>query len=332
MCGICGFAGEMSRRNWGLFTSLLELNAERGMDSTGVCVYSAHSWRIVKQAVPSPAFVGLQKFKVFERYRGEQVVVLGHTRLATVGKVSKRNAHPFKRGPIIGVHNGHVTNYASVARKLGFRPSVDSEVIFEAIAQGGKGRLAEIKGSLAIAYVKVNREPTLHLARDWLSDLGLLKLPEAYFFSSSLRHLRKGMRDWKVTGTPFELPEDELWRVSPMGEGQFLVSTHNLPLSRCGWVLFGRNEGDTTWRQEGWSEEWEEDCETEDKDDRLEVGGCGWQLSCPYGNDCPATYNDWLENGCGDWIKAVQCHYCDRGAMEPGFDGSRLCTYCMTRE
>lgn len=78
-----------------------------------------------------------------------------HTRMATVGVISDRNAHPFRyegKYVVTGVHNGHVGNYAALKEKYKDRSAfeVDSEHIFAHLAEGKT--VADIGGSGTVVW------------------------------------------------------------------------------------------------------------------------------------------------------------------------------------
>lgn len=77
-----------------------------------------------------------------------------HTRMATIGVVSDRNAHPFRyegKYIITGVHNGHISNYAALKEKYKRNDfEVDSEHIFANLAEGKT--VADFMGSGAIVW------------------------------------------------------------------------------------------------------------------------------------------------------------------------------------
>lgn len=78
-----------------------------------------------------------------------------HTRARSTGVVSERNAHPFQfNGPknvVIGMHNGHISNYLDIARKYERTGlEVDSEQIFANIAEGKP--VADLQGYGAVVW------------------------------------------------------------------------------------------------------------------------------------------------------------------------------------
>lgn len=79
---------------------------------------------------------------------------LYHTRMASVGAISDRNAHPFHfedKNIITGVHNGHISNYDALKTKYGRKDAeVDSEHIFLNLAEGKP--VADLTGSGAIVW------------------------------------------------------------------------------------------------------------------------------------------------------------------------------------
>lgn len=79
---------------------------------------------------------------------------LYHTRAASVGCVSERNAHPFTfkdKYIITGVHNGHLSNYTDLKTKYNRTNfEVDSEHIFAHLAAGLP--VAELDGWGAVAW------------------------------------------------------------------------------------------------------------------------------------------------------------------------------------
>jgi hypothetical protein len=141
MCGIFGAIG--SNINIGKIRALAVANRERGRDSLGFFDSSA---KLVKRG--SDPYKALGESKISEYLaHPRRWFLAGHTRQATQGAVSDKNAHPFRFGNIVGAHNGVV----SAPRKY----TVDSEYLFDALdkSDGDYQRaFADISGYWALSY------------------------------------------------------------------------------------------------------------------------------------------------------------------------------------
>lgn len=124
MCGIVGYIGKKGAQN--ILVSGLKRLEYRGYDSAGIIT-------IGKQATLLRA-----KGKVTElaaeiaKQSTKDIVGIGHTRWATHGEPSVRNAHPHKSGDIFLVHNGIIENYKALKAELKdheFKSETDSEVL-----------------------------------------------------------------------------------------------------------------------------------------------------------------------------------------------------------
>jgi glucosamine 6-phosphate synthetase-like amidotransferase/phosphosugar isomerase protein len=81
---------------------------------------------------------------------------VGHTRGATSGSArDNRNNHPFKCGPIIGVHNGIIHNYSKIREKaeIELTGSCDSESIFSLIRVAVESKCSLEDGIVSAAEV-----------------------------------------------------------------------------------------------------------------------------------------------------------------------------------
>ena len=150
MCGVLGFAGSLTRREWALAHRLMvELaiaSEERGTDAAGYAVLSSGG-ELLWQRQPGPArhlFLG----KDFAALRRRNVVMaIGHTRLATTGAPAVNgNNHPHLAGNLAGggpawavVHNGFIPLHEHKATALGVRlkSQWDSEILVQVLDRYG---------------------------------------------------------------------------------------------------------------------------------------------------------------------------------------------------
>jgi glucosamine--fructose-6-phosphate aminotransferase (isomerizing) len=171
MCGIVAYIGD-GKAGPVLFDTLKRLEY-RGYDSAGVALKSRGELEVIKSA----GRIGdLEKVYVSLGSPGESMGI-GHTRWATHGKPSDRNAHPHTSGEIAVVHNGIIENYLDLRElltELGyeFQSETDTEVLAHLINMYYKGDLVEavikaleqVEGSYAIAVIAAS-SPFLVCAR-----------------------------------------------------------------------------------------------------------------------------------------------------------------------
>ncbi len=128
MCGIVGYIGD--RESQQILLSGLKRLEYRGYDSAGVVTLNSKG----------EATLLREKGKVSElekkivTHKTNDAVGIGHTRWATHGAPSKRNAHPHSVGSIYLVHNGIIENYQDLKVELikhdyDFKSETDTEVL-----------------------------------------------------------------------------------------------------------------------------------------------------------------------------------------------------------
>jgi len=168
MCGIVGYVGP--REATSIIMEGLKRLEYRGYDSAGLAVIQGGRIEIRRD-------VG--KLANLERRLAESPVSgnigIGHTRWATHGVPSERNAHPHTdcRGEVVVIHNGIVENFLELRRELAaeghtFTSETDTETIphlverYLAEGEGLEGAvrqaLRRIKGAHAIVVMS-SREP-----------------------------------------------------------------------------------------------------------------------------------------------------------------------------
>ena len=156
MCGIVGYAGE-GRAAPVLMEGLKRLEY-RGYDSAGIAVLG-ETLTVVKRK-------GRVEALAAEAKKLSGGLGIAHTRWATHGEPSERNAHPHRYGGVAVVHNGIIENASLLraeceARGEVFSSETDSEVIAHLIAAAYRGDLLQavqkaarrLEGSYAIAVL-----------------------------------------------------------------------------------------------------------------------------------------------------------------------------------
>ena len=173
MCGIVGYTGKQEATP--IILEGLRKLEYRGYDSAGVCVINAGHASIRRS---EGKLANLDKLLSENPTSGE--IGIGHTRWATHGRPSERNAHPHQAGSIIVVHNGIIENYLELKKRLkdlgrDFKSDTDTEVISHIIDEKLKEtcrfeeavRLAlqELRGAYALCILCESEPGTLIAAK-----------------------------------------------------------------------------------------------------------------------------------------------------------------------
>ncbi|TDS09740.1 glutamine--fructose-6-phosphate transaminase (isomerizing) [Sphingobacterium paludis] len=133
MCGIVGYVG--SNLAYPILIDGLKKLEYRGYDSAGVALHTGNALEVYKKEGKVAA---LEDFVYGKNIQA--TVGIGHTRWATHGVPSDRNAHPHysNSGNIAMIHNGIIENYAQLKSELQqkgytFASDTDSEVLLNFI-------------------------------------------------------------------------------------------------------------------------------------------------------------------------------------------------------
>ena len=187
MCGIVGYVGDRAAEP--LLLEGLRRLEYRGYDSAGIALQGetsiesvravgnldALAERLARRAEPLPERGGLALVA------RPATVGIGHTRWATHGRVSERNAHPHvdDAGRVHVVVNGIVENYLALKERLiaagaAFASETDAEVIAHLIAahladgnlaEAVRQAYAELEGHFAFVAMSAEDPETLVAAR-----------------------------------------------------------------------------------------------------------------------------------------------------------------------
>lgn len=226
MCGVFGYdladLAIPAAQRAVLVAALGHYNDRRGGDSWGAFAPDApgdNIWRGLGDIGPSA-----WQF-------GEHPRLFGHTRFATHGKKVLANAHPFvitgQRGEVVGAHNGVIHNHAELNAMRRRNFDVDSQHIFQHIADGED--LTDLEGYGTVWWFHNNQARLCKLSHS--GDLSVVGIKDksgaakGVVFSSLKSSLEDALKLAGMWGWAFEyevpvgqvyIVRDGLWR--PKGE------------------------------------------------------------------------------------------------------------------
>jgi glucosamine--fructose-6-phosphate aminotransferase (isomerizing) len=144
MCGIVGYVGQQNAVD--VVIEGLRRLEYRGYDSAGVAVVAGDEVQVRRRA---GKLANLEKL-LAEQPLPTSTFGMGHTRWATHGAPTDRNAHPHldEASKVAVVHNGIIENFAALRAELQeggvtLASDTDTEVVSHLLAQAFDGDLAE---------------------------------------------------------------------------------------------------------------------------------------------------------------------------------------------
>jgi glucosamine--fructose-6-phosphate aminotransferase (isomerizing) len=173
MCGIIGIAG--TREVAPLIVDALKRLEYRGYDSAGIATLT--EGRIERRRSPGKLnqLVGLLAEKPLYGITG-----IGHTRWATHGAATERNAHPHASARVALVHNGIIENFRELKDELRaaghrFESDTDTEVAVHLVThyldegfspeKAARKAVTRLKGAFALVMIFKDHESLLIAAR-----------------------------------------------------------------------------------------------------------------------------------------------------------------------
>lgn len=155
MCGIVGYTGY--RQAYSIVIDGLKKLEYRGYDSAGVALHKGEQVDVYKK---TGKVVNLEEFVYGQDL--QSTTGIGHTRWATHGEPSDRNAHPHysNSGRIAMIHNGIIENYASLKSELinkgyQFKSDTDTEVLVNFIEEIQSQNECSLEEAIRIALKRV---------------------------------------------------------------------------------------------------------------------------------------------------------------------------------
>ena len=174
MCGIVGYIGEKNAQQ--VLVSGLKRLEYRGYDSAGVVTLSDKGRATLLREKGKVA----ELEKKIATHKVTDQIGIGHTRWATHGAPSKRNAHPHAVGEIYLVHNGIIENYQDIKEELlkhdyDFKSDTDTEVLAalvdytykeaDTLLDAVSRALKMVVGAYGIAVVSIKKPEEIVVAR-----------------------------------------------------------------------------------------------------------------------------------------------------------------------
>jgi glucosamine--fructose-6-phosphate aminotransferase (isomerizing) len=155
MCGIVGYIGP--REAYPIIITGLKRQEYRGYDSTGVALINRDGLQVYKKKGKVAELEETLLGKPLSAHIG-----IGHTRWATHGEPSDRNAHPHTSasGKLAMIHNGIIENYGQLKQELlnkgyTFTSDTDTEVLLNFIEEIKKNNKCSLEEAIRIALKRV---------------------------------------------------------------------------------------------------------------------------------------------------------------------------------
>ncbi len=155
MCGIVGYTGP--RQAYPIVIKGLKRLEYRGYDSSGVALLHEGKLEVFKK---KGKVAELEELMIGKDIAAN--VGIGHTRWATHGEPSDRNAHPHSStsGRLAMIHNGIIENYSQIKQELlnknySFTSDTDTEVLLNFIEDIQQNNECSLEEALRIALKRV---------------------------------------------------------------------------------------------------------------------------------------------------------------------------------
>ena len=221
MCGIIGVTGAGDARE--ILLEGLERLEYRGYDSAGIVLCEGESLERLRVADGTHSVATLRTLS--DSFDHGQRAGIGHTRWATHGQPSERNAHPHLdcSGRVAVVHNGIIENYVDLAAELRSRghalaSETDTEVLAHLVEEGLRDGLTltdavralvgQVRGTYGLGVMSVD-DPSLIVAARSVSPLIIGVDGDATYLASDIPAILERTR------TIIALDDDQIAELRP---------------------------------------------------------------------------------------------------------------------
>lgn len=226
MCGIFGFIGRPTKKTTSVLYLLASLNEDRGKDSTGLAISNGEEFSFYKNTGKATDFLKDPKtIQLLNTHKRSNFMnVIGHTRQATTGAVTKENAHPFRIGRFIIAHNGIISNFDELQEKYKTNYLVDSQIIAYLLNLHEPIEVFEklIGGWFVVPYFELENQTELNIAKH-NAPLALAVLPDGsgMYYSSLKADLKRALQTAEIRTGVGETNGSKLYKYK-WGNGELL--------------------------------------------------------------------------------------------------------------
>lgn len=251
MCGLTGLIGtDITAVDVLAFQKLAQLSSLRGQDSVGFFDFhlapprNEKPIRYYKETGSAGLYFGeggrWDSNFYWPRYHTKKnafnapIALVAHARAATKGEISKKNAHPFVCGDLIGVHNG--TIHPDFDGRKNF--DTDSEALYACMAEKGEKQGLDMVNKLynaAYALMWINmKERTFNIARNDQRTLyySIHKHRDVCFLSSDKLFLKAVLQYIAKEYEEPVLVTNEEWHVFELGRKSILKTRDTIQLEK----------------------------------------------------------------------------------------------------
>lgn len=217
MCGIAGAfgGGILDERERRAVAAMWRASEARGRDAAGLFGFDYRGQGcMVRRIGRASDMIDARIRRYGDAFKLPNAVVLVcHTRLASMGdKTDIKNAHPFRHGNVVGMHNGTVPNARDFVDPSRLCGGTDSEAIILALAERAVNDpldaemvsevCGKLDGSFALALADLRAPHRLFLVG---SPMAWVLAGHTVFFASTMSILARGLTEGGIKIRPKDL-------------------------------------------------------------------------------------------------------------------------------